>query len=248
MNIREIPNGLLVFAGERCIAGIGHNWYRPWLYPLYTPAGCQVLQEFPFDHPFHNGCFVAQHPVRFAGREANFWAVPPQREPQDDIFVNVGRVEVVTLEFPRMRSVWRDPAGAPMLDEERVFDFEVTGTETRCTVTSRKIARYGDLAFPATKFGGIGVRVDPQLLPAAGTRILGRHDAPSRFVAYENDRFGLALIGEGSAPWFLRDYGLAAWNPTWKQSLSLRKGETWETSLTLVAYDGALASWIASSR
>lgn len=248
MRTRQVPNGVLVFAGERCIAGIGHHWYRPWLYPLYTPLGNPVLQEFPFDHPFHNGCFVAQHPVRFAGGEANFWAVPPQREPGDEVFVGVGRVEVRTFSFPSLQCVWRDERGAPVLDEERGFHFQITEKETICEVTSRKIATYGDLEFPATKFGGICVRVDPQLLPVAGARIIGKHEAASPYVAYENGRFGLALAGNHSIPWFLREYGLAAYNPTWKKPLALKKGEAWETRLRLVAYDGALPSWIASSR
>jgi hypothetical protein len=245
---RPIPNGLLVFHEKRCIAGLGWHWYRPWLYPLYTPSGNQVLQEFPFDHPFHNGCFVAQHPVRCNGREANFWAVPPPREPNDEIFVNVGRVEMLSLGFPVMKCLWRAPDGAPVLDEERSFSFEVRERETVCEVTSRKTASYGDVEFPATKFGGICVRVEPQLLPVAGARIIGRHDGPSRFVAYENGRFGFALLGDGTVPWFLRDYGLASYNPTWKATINIPKGESFETRLTLVAYDGALPSCIASSR
>lgn len=248
MNVRPIPNGVLVLDGVRCVAGIGHHWYRPWLYPLFTPAGRQVLREFPFDHPFHNGCFVAQHPVRFAGGEANFWAVPPQRAPQDDLFADVGRVEVASLAFPVLRCIWRAPDGRPVLEEERRFEIEVRGDATVCAVTSSKTASFGDLEFPATKFGGIAVRVDPQLLPAAGARMVGEHDAAAPFVAYENGRFGLALTAEDRGPWFLRDYGLAAWNPTWKSALSLPRGETWTLRLTLVAYDGALPSWIASSR
>jgi hypothetical protein len=247
LETRPIPNGVLIFAAGSCIAGIGRHWYRPWLFPLYTPAGQQVLQEFPFDHPFHNGCFVAQHPVRFNGREANFWAVPPQREPDDEVFANAGRVETLSLQ-PVLRCVWRAADGAPVLDEERSFTFTVREKETLCEVVSRKTAAYAALEFPATKFGGICVRVEPRLLPVAGASIIGRHEAASKFVAYENGRFGLALIGDGAVPWFLRDYGLASFNPTWKKPLRLEKGATWETRLTLVAYDGELPSWIASSR
>lgn len=246
---REIPNGLLVFHGERLIAGLGHHWYRPWLYPLYTPAGHPVLQAFPFDHPFHNGCFVAQNPVLAGGRQANFWAVPPPREPDDELFRHVGRVEVVALGFPVMKCVWRDEHAEPVLDEERSFDFLVKDDAVLCEVASRKTAAYGDLEFPATKFGGIAVRVDAQLLPVAGARIVGRHAEASPFVAYENGRYGLALMGSDPAiPWFLRDYGLAVYNPTWQGPVRLRKGEVWETRLRLVAYDGALPAWIASSR
>ena len=244
LETRPIPNGLLVLEGGRCLGGIGAHWYRPWLYPLYTPAGNPVLQAFPFDHPFHNGCFVAQHPVRAGGRTANFWAVPPPRTPDDEIFSHVGRIEVTALEYPVLKCIWRDGAGEPVLDEERRFTIRTENAHTVCEVTSRKIAAYEDLEFPATKFGGICVRVDPQLTPAAGGRIIGRHDEASPFVAYENRRFGLALAGDGVTPWFVRDYGLAALNPTWKKPLALKKGEAWETRLRLVAYDGALPSWL----
>lgn len=248
MRTCAIPNGLLVFDGERCLTGIGHHWYRPWLHPLHTPAGHGVLEAFPFDHPFHNGCFVAQHPVRCAGLEANFWAVPPPRTPDDEVFVNVGRVEVVSLSYPLTKSIWQAPGGEALLDEERRISLEVRGAATVCSVASTKIAAYGDVEFPATKFGGIGVRVHPLLLSAAGARIHGAHDAPAPFVAYDNGRFGLALVADGSLPWFVRDYGFAAWNPTWKQPLLLRKGERWTVALTLVAYDGERPSWIGSSR
>lgn len=249
LEARAIANGVLAFHQGRCVAGIGWHWYRPWLHPLYTPGGNPVLHAFPSDHPFHNGCFVAQNPVRFDGGEANFWAVPPQRDPDDELFANVGRVEVMSLEFPLLRCIWRAPGGEPVLDEERSYAFEVRERETLCEVTSRKTAAYGDIEFPATKFGGIAVRVDPQLLPVAGGRIVGAHDAASRFVAYENSRFGLALLGsDARVPWFVRDYGLVSYNPTWKQPLILERGEAWEMRLTLVAYDGAQPSWIGSSR
>jgi hypothetical protein len=248
LETRAIPNGLLVLADGRCVAGIGAHWYRPWLYPLYTPAGRQVLQEFPFDHPFHNACFVAQNPVRIGERVANFWAVPPRREPADEVFAHVGRVEVTRLDLPLMRCTWRDEQGEPVLDEERRYDFSLRDNAVVCEIASRKTAAYGALEFPATKFGGIAVRVDPRLLPVAGARIIGRHEAASPFVAYENEAFGLALVSDGSAPWFVREYGFASFNPTWKRAISLPQGAAWEVRLTLAAYDGALPSWIASSR
>jgi hypothetical protein len=238
LQAREIPSGILVFDDARCVAGIGWNAYRPWLYPLYTPAGRQVLQEFPFDHPFHNGCFVGQNPVLAGGGRANFW----------EVFTAGGRIEVESLTFPLLKCVWRDAKGEPVLEEERIFTIELGERETVCEVSSRKIAAYADLDFPPSKFGGIGVRVDPQLLPVAGARINGKHEERSSFVAYENDRFGLALLCDGAHPWFVREYGLALYNPTWKAGIRLRKGEALETRLKLVAYDGALPSWIASSR
>ena len=244
--IREIPNGVLVFADGRCLAGVGRHYYRPWLYPLYTPNGQCVLQEFPFDHPFHNGCFVGQNPVRVGGRQANFWAVPPKRGPSDELFVHVGRVEAEiapaaseSAAVISLRNVWRDERSGPVLDEHRTYEVSLQQNATLCQVTSRKIAAYGDLEFPASKFGGIAVRVDPRLLPVSGGRIVGRHEAPSPFVAYENATAGFGLRLEASdatVPWFVRDYGLAVHNPTWQRALRLQRGDAWEISLRLVAY------------
>jgi hypothetical protein len=247
----------------RCLGGVGGNWYRPWLYPLYTPGGQSVLQEFPFDHPFHNACFAGQNPVRYPGGEANFWAVPPQREARDPVFVRVGRMDVdpeIACEAHErgvrftVKSVWRDEHGEPALDEVRRFDLTLADGATVCDVTSRKIAAYGPLEFPPTKFGGIGVRLDPRLVPGCGGAVLadgGRrgtagvvHGLASRYVAYESGgepRFGLAMMGADPAlPWFARDYGLVVCNPTWQCALALARGEAWELSVRLVAYDGAL--------
>lgn len=267
LQARFIDGTLLVFdtASGRCLAGAGANHYRPWLFPLYTPRGQIVLREFPFDHPFHNGCFVAQHPVHAGARSANFWAAPPPRNAQDELFADVGRIATA----PDMRAepqgkgvrvtlqcVWRDADDRPVLDEARSFEFALAGDAVLCDVTSRKLAAYGPLEFPATKFGGIGVRIDPRLLPGAGGSVLaddGRrgdasivHDRPSRFVACEGTadgtaRFGLCLIGRDRAlPWFVRDYGLALLNPTWRKGIALGAGECWEMTLRLIAYDGAL--------
>ena len=45
---------------KRCLGGLGSNAWRTFVFPLYTPGGHTVIQEYPFDHPFHNGFFVGQ--------------------------------------------------------------------------------------------------------------------------------------------------------------------------------------------
>jgi len=74
------------------------------------------------------------------------------------------------------------------------------------------------------------------------------HEQDSDFVAYENalagyGRFGvlMTILDEGvRGPWFIRDYGMALYNPTWRQSISTPEGESWIISLRVVAYDGEL--------
>src|SRR4051812_40261074 len=85
----------------RWLGGFGANYYRSWVYPLYTPKGLTVIQEFPFDHPFHNGLWVAQGPIQFesdAGRQTvHFWPAPPERRPGETLFTHMGRIESLGL-------------------------------------------------------------------------------------------------------------------------------------------------------
>jgi len=70
----------------------------------------------------------------------------------------------------------------------------------------------------------------------------------SDFVAYENDlsghgRFGvlMTILNQGiRGPWFIRDYGMALFNPTWRQTIQVPQGQSWSISLRVVAYDGQL--------
>lgn len=209
-------------ATNRLLAGIGHNDRRAWVFPLNTPRGLPVVQEYAFDHPFHNGVFVGQARIRQSGREANFWAFAPDwRQPDNYIFQNLG--EVRYKEPPSMerrdggyrfvyRSTWRDADLAPMLDEIRTIDIYDHGDATICDLTSQKIAAYGALDFAPTKHGTIGMRVQRQLLPQLGGQIIAGRDGHLRrgladevandqacdYIAYEADvptlgRFGVAM-------------------------------------------------------
>lgn len=264
-------------ATGRCLGGFGSNFYRPWVFPLYTPAGQSVVQEFAFDHPFHNGFFVGQHPVVVGARRGNFWAVPPRRSSDDHLFHEVGRVDTPPAPdvqpLPRgmrfsLAGIWRDEHEAPMLDEIRVVDFAAEPEATICEMTSRKVAAYGSVQYPQTKFGSIGVRVEPRLLPALGGDVLADrerrglaevvHEQESTFVAYENAVAGhghvgifLTILDPGvRGPWFVRDYGMAVYNPTWAGPITTPAGESWTVALRVVAYDGRLtpervARWLA---
>ncbi|HXF61117.1 MAG TPA: DUF6807 family protein [Caldilineaceae bacterium] len=261
----------------RCLGGFGANYYRPWVFPLYTPQGRTVIQEFPFDHPFHNGLWVAQGPVELEGRPVHFWPAPPERRPGESLFTHMGRMECLGLpkvetgeEGVRftLRLTWRAGDGAPVLDEQRTVALYALDDATVCDVTSAKTAAYGALTYPATKFGSVCVRVEPRLTPAAGGVVMadggrrGKADEvamqqPCDWVAYEgttggDGRFGilLAVPGQRSADWFVRDYGMAVYNPTFSRPLHSAAGETWTVGLRVVAYDDPLTDerarrWLA---
>jgi len=275
-----------VKAGNRILGAYGTNFWRSWVYPLYTPSGRTVVENFPFDHPFHNGIFVGQNPVKVGDREGNFWAFPVKRSHDDHIMKKMGRMDAgghtISADGHRgpdtrvtdagvrftLKSIWRDELEQPLVDEERTVTLRALPDATLCDMTSCKTAAYGAAEFTKTKFGSIGARVEPRLLPPLGGQVIGCLDdelrrgtadevangKPCDAVAYENDVPGIGVYGlclmilDNSAspdrrgPWFIRDYGMAMFNATQNDSIAVSPGGSWTVALRVVAYDGALTS------
>ena len=264
-------------AGGRFLGAFGANFWRSWVYPLYTPSGRTVVENFPFDHPFHNGVFVGQNPVKVGGREGNFWAFPVKRHHGDHIMAKMGRMDPqgapaaeVTGAGVRfaLKSIWRDEEEQPLCDEERTVILRSVPDANVCDMVSRKTAAYGDAEFSKTKFGSIGARVEPRLLPKLGGQIIGCLDGQLRrgladevanqkacdAVAYESNVPGIGVYGiclmilDNSAspdrhgPWFIRDYGMAMFNATQNSAISVPAGGAWTAALRVVAYDGELTA------
>jgi hypothetical protein len=246
------------------LGGVGANYYRSWVFPLYTPRGLTVLQEFPFDHPFHNGLWVAQGPIQFGGETVHFWPMPPERRPGESLFTHMGRIESLSLPDVQchqrgvrfvLHSLWRSGKEEPVLDETRTIDLYRVDDATICDVTTVQQATYGALHYNATKFGAICVRVDPRLTTVVGAEVIadggrrGKADValqqPNGYVAYQSvssDGFGILLAVPGARPheWFIRDYGLATFNPIFEQPRTVAQGDSLRVDLRVVAYDGLL--------
>ena len=253
----------------RCLEGVGANFYRPFVFPFYTPAGHTVIQEFAFDHPFHNGIFVGQAPVKVGEREAWFWGAPPRRSFTDRLFEQLGRMETEKeigvaphadgVKFIQ-NIIWRDANEEPLIDEIRTVNLYSVADGTVCEMTSEKIANYGTVEYPQTKYGSIGMRVEPRLLPVMGGVVIGDNNRrgkvevidenTSDFVAYQNQLPGhgyfgvfMTILEEGiRGPWFIRNYGMALYNPTQTGSVSTPANGTWKIALRFVAYDGELTA------
>ena len=259
----------------RYLGAFGTNYWRSYVYPLYTPAGQTVVREFPFEHPWHNGVFVAQNPVKVGDREGNFWALPLRRREDDKLMANVGRMDPRSEPMAEVAddaarftldSVWLDEREEPLVNEPRTVMLRALPDATVCDMVSRKTAAYGAAEFSRTKFGSIGMRVEPRLLPPLGGEIIGclegrlaRGSAEEvanakacDAVAYEADVAGVGVFGvcmmilENSAsenrrgPWFIRDYSQAMCNGTQDESIRIPEGGTWTIALRVVAYDGPL--------
>jgi hypothetical protein len=251
------------------IGGMGANHFRPWVFPFYAPSGRTVVQAFPHAHPWHNGIFVGHQLVESGGRAGNFWAVPPIRCEGDAIFDHVGRIEMdgeMTaspipngMEF-HMECQWLDENGTPLLSESRTVRLFEDEDANFCDVVSTRHASHGALVFPKIKLGGLGLRAEPLLAPDAGAVVIadgGRrgdssivHELDSTFVAYERDLpfsqsgpLGVCLMirdANRGGPWFIRDFGLALYNPTFEKKVEVPAGGSWTLSLRVAGYDGPL--------
>ena len=127
-------------------------------------------------------------------------------------------------------------------------------------MTSKKIANYGAVEYPQTKYGSIGMRVEPRLLPVMGGVVIGDnnrrgkvdviHENMSDFVAYQNQLSGhghfgvfMTILEEAiRGPWLIRDYGMALYNPTQTGHVLTPENGSWKISLRFVAYDGELTT------
>gem|GEM_PF-627696 len=190
---RKLPQGWMLFNEHRLsnVVGVGNHWYRPWSYPLFTPAGHQVLQEFPFDHPFHNGCFVGLHPVIHKDIRHNFWTTPPQRTLQDPMLENLGRVILqpcsefnngVLSASAKFLFHWRGANGVVLLAEGGEYQVVTEGESNQMSIKCQFLAKQ-DVEIPASKFAGIGIRVAPELTQPCSARVGSLAESASPLIS-----------------------------------------------------------------
>jgi hypothetical protein len=172
---------------NRLLAGIGNNHERAWVYPLHSPKGHNVVQEFPFDHPFHNGVFVGQGKVIHNDKLWNFWApMKDWRESHNPIFQHMGKIRYghqrpepeILADGVRVTydTTWGDENFFPILEEKRTYGIREVEDAVLCDVVSAKTAAHGALRFDQSKHGSIGARVHPELLPSMGGKIIVGND------------------------------------------------------------------------
>lgn len=257
---RKLPQGWLAWNASKAtaIAGVGASYMRPWLFPLYTPAGRQTLQEFAFDHPFHNGLFIGIHPVECAGVSHNFWATPPQRAAEDEFMNALGRI-VMRGEpalasdrgvlHAKFETEWVGLNDLVVFAERRSFEIYVDEAGHHVSMES-KLSALCDLHIPVTKFAGVGVRLDPRLTKTAGGRFVCQHGSGGAVVAHGKTLDKLDVVAGGSngfaltirsdhykGPWFVRDYGLVLLNPATNEAIDMKAGDELRLSVSLIAND-----------
>lgn len=233
------------------VGAIGVSGIRTYTYPLFTPSGVIVLQEYPPDHAHHQGIMVGQDFMN----GHNFWAMGHTRYPlnfqrQEKIEIKADDAGVTILQ--RLRWVTKD--GEAMINEERRSRFEAWDGFHFVDVTTTWIAAYSDVAIGQTKEGGLGMRVHPQLETFWGGRIrssTGKFDEKDVFDTFADWIEVNGTIGGRDAgivmmphplqkqiPWFVRDYGFHSYGPFRHATGRIPFGSSYTLRVGFAAYDG----------
>ena len=239
-----------VLHNGRPLGALSTSWFRGYVFPLLTPAGVNVLDECPPDHPHHQGIMVGQDLVN----GLNFWAAGFRGFPQNCQLEFACTVDcsasgvVFDAQF-----LWRTSSYQTVLREQRVIRFAVMEDITMVDVTTTWFADYGDLYFGTTKEGGLGMRVSWPLLPAMGGVIRASNGGTGEAEVFDHKADWLEVRGQAggreasaimmphpsqpSIPWFSRNYGLHLYSPRRHEPLRLPAGASTTMRVGFAAAD-----------
>ncbi len=174
---------------DRPLFSLSQGPYRPYIYPLYTPSGQQVLEESPADHPHHNGIWVAADHVhcRFPldrGRHEDgtygffvnesFQGRAPGTIETTDVVDNA--IDEAHFRL-RVANLWRGPRewGAPdgrvLIEETRTIDIKVGKQAHVVDIVSEIAPTEWDLVIGPTRHAYFGIRVADSIRVTQGGQI-----------------------------------------------------------------------------
>jgi hypothetical protein len=192
----------------RTVVAFTQGAFRPYLFPLYTPAGFAVTTESPADHPHHHSVWVAadhvhMHVAAMHGtREEytyNFYVneVFQGRAPGRQLELGItgaeigpGRYRVAQAIEWRGPGEWGAPEGRVVLREERVTEVWPGERYHVIDVTSAVTAAEWDVAIGPTRHAYFNARVAESMRGTQGGVLT---DA--------RGRMGAEAITGGDAEW-----------------------------------------------
>jgi hypothetical protein len=226
--------------------------WRPYVYPLLTPAGSAATDEAPADHHYHQSVWISHHDVN----GHTFWIEG------DTAGKIAGAAPIFGVEeLPdgpaavfRHDLVWQAPDGTPLLQERRVTAITPARQATLVDVLSERRPAAGPVTFGATKEAGFGIRVHDSLNQDAGGTLVNNRGQQGEAETFDQDAdwidywgqpgdhaAGLALFPHPENPhhpWFTRAYGIVLANHHRTQAQTLQPGETLRLSWRVAAHDG----------
>ena len=156
-----------VMCGDRPLGAVNHTHVRAYVFPFFTPAGVNTLQESPPDHMHHQGIGVGQDFV--SGHD--FWAQLHRGRPLNRQVGKQPEIEVDSSGITYTLNLqWVTINNEHVVNELRRLRFEAWEDGNFLEVHTTFTAAYGDVFFGQTK----GRRFKYAGCPATGD-IVGRN-------------------------------------------------------------------------
>ena len=134
---------------------------KPFVFPLYTPGGVNVLDYASDDHPHHKGAWISVDEVEVHTQDGEL--LGPFKH-----WVEDGRIDTVDVNLDREAGTiaatnrWLAPDGTPVLTEETTITPHADGL-IEYDITLSPPPGGGAVTIGDTKEGFLGVRMAPQL-------------------------------------------------------------------------------------
>jgi hypothetical protein len=193
-----------------------------YIFPLYTPAGVSMLDDFPQDHWHHRGLFWAWPQVETAGKKYDLWMNMTVRDsttakPHTSATAADARLDARNVWQADGKDIVRETVSLRVLPAKaaaRELEVELTWEALTDPVTLRGSAE------PAKSYGGFSARFAPRegtTLRADGEAVNKDEDlTPHQWAelegAYNGKRAVLRITPDPKNPgapyqWCLRAYG-----------------------------------------
>ncbi|QDT14433.1 hypothetical protein CA12_05060 [Alienimonas californiensis] len=141
---------------------------KPFVFPLYTPSGVNVLDYASDDHPHHKGVWISVDEVELhKGEGDDAEMLGPFKH-----WVEAGRIDTKEVKLDREAGSitavnhWLSPEGEPVLKEETTIAVHAPspkGTLLTYDITLSPPAEGTTATIGDTKEGFVGVRMAPEL-------------------------------------------------------------------------------------
>ncbi|MGB9456340.1 MAG: DUF6807 family protein [Bryobacteraceae bacterium] len=224
VELREHGKPALVYNyGPQLKPGVAEDRRRCcYIFPVYTPAGVSMLDDFPADHPHHRGLFWAWPVIETGGKKYDSWMVLSAAErsattPVTSVTSGEARLEARNFWQAGGRDIVAETLRLTVLPARgatRELRVELTWEALQTPVTLRGSPD------PGKSYGGFSARFAPRentILRADGKVVQKDEDlVPHRWAelegAYQGKRAVLRVTPDASDPgapyqWCLRKYG-----------------------------------------
>ena len=224
LELREHGNPVLVYNyGPQLKAGAPENRRRCcYIFPLYTPAGVSMLDDFPKDHWHHRGLFWAWPVVEIDGKDYDLWMNMTVK----DHTVKPPEVSVKGADARLLAdNVWQIDGNDVVRETVavRVFPAKGHSRDLAAEITLEALSKPVTLKGSREKsksYGGFSARFAPRentILRADGETLSKDEDLTPRHWAELQGTYGgksaiLRITPDSSDPgapyqWCLRNYG-----------------------------------------